>query len=325
MRRTLSLAALMCAVSLLAACGHPVEVPPAYVGKLSTSSGLQKGIVQPSKIMLESWCRNCDSLILAQASDFAVKEEMDVFMPADKLNLHVEIRGTVAISPDPENVEKIFARVPAIATKEDERVRVIGMDIVYATYTQPLVREVTRTIITKYPIQQVMEQRDSIGEEIWSKLREKLAATPTTFVQFGLADVQPPPVIVKAQEAAKEREVGIATAEANKSVRLKEAEADLEVAIKQQQVELKEAETQILVDRKLADVSEAVIAQRSLKVLDKLAGSNNQIFVIPTEMFRNPALLVGFGQQVFRDRPRRTVPNPAALDPAPAAPAAEEP
>lgn len=31
-------------------CGPIVEVPPAHIGKLTTSSGLQEGIISPSKI-----------------------------------------------------------------------------------------------------------------------------------------------------------------------------------------------------------------------------------------------------------------------------------
>ena len=50
-----TLAALMIATTALSGCGTAVEVPPAHVGKLSTESGLQEGIIHPSKFRLEGF------------------------------------------------------------------------------------------------------------------------------------------------------------------------------------------------------------------------------------------------------------------------------
>lgn len=287
------LAAVLLCAPLLFACGQTVEIPPAHVGKLSTSSGLQEGIIQPSKMRLSNLCIVCDNLVLAEASDYAVKERMQIFIPRDKLNLKVDVRGTFAISSNQANVEKIFARIPADATPSD-RVTKISMKKVYGTYANPVIREVVRAIITKYSIAEVMENRDAISTELAKAVRERLKATPITTIYFGLADVQPPDVIVKAQEAAKEREIQIQRAEADKLVKLKEAEAALEVAIKQQQVDLKEAETQVLVNQKLAEgVNRAFIAQRSLKILEQMAQSNNKIFFLPMEAMSNPSMILG--------------------------------
>jgi hypothetical protein len=294
MKRIVTLLIFFATIPLLVACGTTVEVPPAYVGKLSTKSGLQSGIIQPSKLRLSDWCMTCDNLILAEASDYAIKEEMPIFMQADTLNLKVEVRGTVAISSDEENVEKVFARLPASPVENNDRISKIGMEKVYVTYAQPIIRETTRTIITKYNIKQVMENRDAIGQEIWQMVRDKLKTTPITMVQFGLADVQPPPVIVEAQEKAKGREIAIQQAEADKQVALKTAEAAYEVAVKQQSVDLKEAETQVLVEEKLSrSVNQAFIAQRSLRVLEEIAKSPNKVMFLPLEAFSNPALILG--------------------------------
>lgn len=292
MRKLLALVLL--SSPFLVACGTSVEVLPAHVGKLSTKSGLQAGIIQPSKLRLSDMCRTCDSLILAEASDFAIMESMPIFMQKDTLNLKVEVRGTVAISSDEANVEKVFARIPSTPVEGSSRVSKISMQTVYVTYAQPVIRETTRTVITKYDIKYVMENRDAIGEEIWQAVRERLKATPITMVRFGLADVQPPPVIVEAQEKAKSREIAINQAEADKQVALKVAEAAYEVAIKQQQVDLKEAQTQVLVEQKLSEgVNQAFVAQRSLRVLEQLAKSDNKVFFLPLEAFTNPALLLG--------------------------------
>ena len=140
---------------------------------------------------------------------------------------------------------------------------------------------------------QVMENREEISAELSKKVRARLKSTPITTIRFGLADVQPPKVIVDAQEAAKKREIEIQKAQADKIIKLTEAEAALEVAIKQQDVDLKEAETQVLVNKKLAEgVTQAWVTQRSLKVLEKLQNGNH-VILMPTEAYSNPAMMVG--------------------------------
>lgn len=73
MRASLAFAGLVAISASLAGCGRAVEVPTAYVGKLSTPDGLQKEIIPPSKIRLTNNCVTCDNLILVQASDLAIK------------------------------------------------------------------------------------------------------------------------------------------------------------------------------------------------------------------------------------------------------------
>ncbi|MFC1802183.1 SPFH domain-containing protein [Patescibacteria group bacterium] len=279
------------AVSLSGCFGEVVEIPPAHVGKLSTSSGLQQGVIPPSKIRLDAFCVVCDSIILAEASDHGVLEKMKIFMPKDKLNVILDVRGVFSVSSKEANVEQVFARLTA--NPVSKRVSLIPMTKIYLTYGQPVIREVVRTVVTKYSIMEVMENRDAISLELAKTVREKLNSTPITTIRFGLADVQPPDVIVNAQEATKKREIEIQRAEADKMVKLKEAEAALEVAMKQQEVDLKEAETQVLVNKKLAEgVTSAWVTQRSLKVLEKLQDGNH-VILLPTEVYKNPATIIG--------------------------------
>jgi regulator of protease activity HflC (stomatin/prohibitin superfamily) len=176
------------------------------------------------------------------------------------------------------------------------------MNKVYATYAQPVIREAVRSVITQYNIEQIMENRDAVSQKLTQIVREKLKSTPIQIIRFGLANVQPPQVIVDAQEAAKKREIDIQQAEADKLVKIKEAEGRLEIAKKQQQVDLYEAETQVLVQKKLdKGVTPAYIAQRGLKALELLAQSNNKVILLPTEALTNPAIMVGVMQEAGKD------------------------
>jgi regulator of protease activity HflC (stomatin/prohibitin superfamily) len=217
---------------------------------------------------------------------------MRIFIPKDELNLELEVRGTFAISNNEENVNKVFARISP--NKLSDRIYYIQMDTVYQTYAQPIIREAVRSIITNYTISEIMNNREAIGQELAQSVIEKLKNTPITSIYFGLADIQPPQVIVRAQESAKEREIAIKEAENEKMVSLKKAEAAYEVAVKQQEVDLKEAETQVLVNKKLTEgVNEAFVTQRALKVLASLAENENTVFFLPMEAMKNPSIMMG--------------------------------
>lgn len=301
--KKLSKLLLMFAVIGLTACGEPVEVPPAHVGKLSTESGLQEGIIPPSKFRLEAFCINCDNLILVETSDYAVKEQMKVFIPKDQLNLDVDTRGIFSVSADEQNVEKIFNRITSTSIGTgSNRIRNISMNHVYQIYAQQVIREITRSILAEHTIMEIMSNRDQISTLLFQRVVKELKGTPIKVIRFGLADVQPPMVVINAQEARKKREVEIQRAEADKLVKLKEAEAALEVAIKQQQVDLKEAETQVLVNKKLAEgVNTAFVTQRWLKIMERMANNPDaKVFVLPSQAIGDPALMMSINQQALK-------------------------
>ena len=267
------------AAVLVAACGEHVEVPPAHVGKVLTKNGYAPEIIPPSKFRLDACWAYCDALITLEARDSGLLETMEVFMPKDKLNLTVEVRGTFSITSDQKTVDAIYDRVPANAGR-------IAAGVVYATYGQQAVRGIVRSEITKYTIADVLEQREAIGQNIHAAIAKKLSdtATPILVSRFELANVQPPKVIVEAQQAAKEREIDIQKAEADAQVELVKAERDLEVAKKNRLVEREKAEA-IAEQNKIAaqSITPQLLAYRKLEVADRvyseLAKSSNVIIV----------------------------------------------
>lgn len=280
---------VLAVAAFLSACGEPVEVPPAHVGKILTADGFKDTVLPPSKFRLDPCFSLCDKLVIAEASDYSKKEVMTVFMPKDDLNLTVEVRGIFAVSNEDDNVNRIFARIPAQATNQGSTSS-IPMDTVYETYAAQIIREVVRSGLANYEITEVMNNRDRIGAELHEKISNRLELTPITVAQFGLADVQPPEVIVRAKEAAKEREIEIQRTEADKQIALKKAEAELELADKDQQIRLKKAETIREENKIVADsVTDAYIEYRRLEVLEEAAKSDATIF-FPIEMTESAGL-----------------------------------
>jgi regulator of protease activity HflC (stomatin/prohibitin superfamily) len=284
----------------LCSCGARVEVPTAHVGKIKTEAGLEEGLKYPSSFRLPASLVVKNELVLVETSHFSVDEKIQLFMPKDQLNLTFDIRATMFI--DPERSEELFARLTARQTDQD-RVLLIPATTVYETYGSQLVRSKVRTVLSEYTIAEIMAKRETINDELAKAMTDLFSGKkyPIGVIQFGLADIQYPEIIIKAQELAKEREVQIQTAEAQKAVQLKEAEAALEVARKQQEIDLVEAETQVLVEQKISEaVSEAFVTQRALKVLDKMADNPNKTFILPMEAFTQPEMLMGIYSDVFR-------------------------
>jgi hypothetical protein len=300
MKKLVSLVMVAAVISIGTGCGNRVEVPPAHIGKIMSKTGFEKGIKFPSAFRLPYDAWNPPKLVLTEASDNALSEAaLQVYMPKDKLNLTVDIRGTYTISSAEKNVDKIFAKI----TPRDGRNRftmIVTAGRVYDTYAKQVIRESARTILTQYEISYVMENRDAVSTELFSRITEKLKDSPIKINRLGFADIQPPTVIVAAQIAAKEREVEIQKAEAQKQIDLAQADAALAVAKKQQEVDLIEAETQVLVNQKLAEgVTQAFVTQRGLRILEGMAKSDNKVFFMPQEVFSNPALLIPSLQDAY--------------------------
>jgi regulator of protease activity HflC (stomatin/prohibitin superfamily) len=280
-------------ISALSGCfGEVVEVPTAHRGKITTVTGLAENVLTPSKVRLSSLCIVCDNLIIAEVADYSAKEKMSLFMPKDRLDLVFEVRGTFATSDSQADLNMIFDRVSPVTVTN--RVSKITSNTIYHTYAQQIIRDRVRAVIAKYDIATVMENRESIGIELRDAVQEGLKGRPIKVLNFGLAHMQPPAVVIAGEETRKKREIEINEAEAKKKIRLKEAEADLEVAISKQAIELKEAETQVLVEQKLKEgFSEAYVAQRALKILEKMAASDNKVIYLPTEALKNPSVMIG--------------------------------
>lgn len=270
-------------------CTDKVEVPTAYRGKIASPAGLSD-IMKPQRFRM--WNPTGQkSLILVDVADHPVEiTGMKVFIPEDELNITVDLRGMLSIRDGDEHINRIIDKVPL--SRSDKTTRMITWESVYKTYGEPVLRSVTRTILTTNSIDTIMETRGAVSKAVWQSVSEELKDTPLELKRLDLADVQPPDIIVEAKEAAKEREVAIRKAEAQKEVALTEAQANLEVALKQQEIDLLEAETQLKVQQKLSEgISDAWITQRTLTILNNFSTNDSKTVVLPLEFLRHPELL----------------------------------
>lgn len=289
MRKLVSLLFVFVLLGCCVGCGERVQVPPAHVGKILTKNGYAPETVPPSKFRLPACMAYCDKLVLLEAADKGFSENMVVFMPKDKLNLTVEVRGTLSILTDQKTVESIFDRVTSTVWAEDKSIGYIALTQVYKTYGQQAVRGVIRSEIVKHSISDILAQREAIGENIHSTLSAKMkdSSVPILVSRFELANVQPPKVIVEAQQAAKEREIDIQKAEADAQVDMVKAERDLEVAKKTRLVEREKA-LAIAEQNRIAakSITPQLLAYRKLEVAERIysdLSKSNNVIIVPAD------------------------------------------
>ena len=288
MKKILTIALLSIGAFSLIACGAKVEVPPAHLGKVLTKNGYSPETLSPSKFRLPPCFAYCDKLVLLETADNSFVESMPIFMPVDKLNLTVEVRGTLTIPTDKSIVDPLYKRLTSKATN-DRNISIIGATTIYRTYGQQALRGIVRSEITKHTISEILSNREAIGESIHAAITKKLyeTNTPIKISRFELDNVQPPQVIVTAQEKAKEREIAVQQAEADANVKLTEAKLALEIAKKDSLVESERAED-IAEQNEIASksITAEVLAYKKLETAEKIymaLSKSDNVIIVPAD------------------------------------------
>lgn len=237
---------------ILSACGQPVEVGPAEVGKVMTKDGYQEGIISTSKFRLPACFAYCDKLVVLDVSDQTKVTNMQIFMPEDKLNLNVGLQMTLSI--DTTKVNSLFSTIPP--TEHNDKT-LISFNRIYATYAENVIAARTREYLTKFSIAEVASSRQKINSDLRALLmKEFKGSTPFLVRNIGLS-ITYPRIITDAQEnAAKRRE------------QIQQEEAQLEISKVQLERQLQEARLQRQIDFEKAK-GEAAAQKIQREVVDK--------------------------------------------------------
>lgn len=279
-------------VLAVSACADRVEVPPAHVGKILTKNGYKPETVPPSKFRLDMCIFYCDKLVTLAIADFGHKEKFRLFMPTDQLNMSLDVRMTGAIND--KAIDNIFDRIPPVNNN-------ISVKNVYNTYAQPVIRDVVRRVVAKYSINEIASSRESLSRELFREVTAALDGTPIQIKRLGVADVQFPKVITEAKERAAERRELIQQEKAQFEIQKIQMERDLEREKMNRAIAREKAIGQKEVNDLLAkSVTDKYLAYRTLEVLDKMAESQNKVF-LPVEALGT----IGLQQAVFSDEMKR--------------------
>lgn len=266
--RRFGIVVAVAAAALLSACGKAVEVPPAHVGMISTKDGYQENLIPTSKFRLP-WCWTyCDRLVTLDVADKAYKEDLQIFIPEDQLNLQVTVQSTLSI--EPKKTKELFKAIAPKAT-DDNQLSMIENIQVYRTYASQIIQKEVREYLSKYSISQIASSNEKINAELAVRLSTILSERTPFNVRFvGITGLKYPEIITKAQEAAAERREAIQQEEAQAKVTEVKLAAQLKEAQLQRAIEKEKAETEALAQRTLAaSVDTNVLKLRQLEI-DKI-------------------------------------------------------
>jgi regulator of protease activity HflC (stomatin/prohibitin superfamily) len=238
MKKIMKIVTPLLLVTTLSGCfwGEKVEVPPASVGMVLGKNGYQGDIIPPSRFRLPYCFLNCDKLVVIEAGDVGMKEEMTVLMPQDNLDLGVDVRFTLALSEDRNQILSVFDRV--VPTRLESGNFGTTLDQIYVTYGRAVVRNVVRSTLSEYSIAEIAANQSAVSEALRQSVSAGLERTPLEIKQFGLANIRFPDVITQAREAAQSRKIDVERAEADAQVKIREAQARLEVTRAEREADL---------------------------------------------------------------------------------------
>lgn len=269
LKKLVKFTAVVATALALTACGESVQVPPAHVGKIMGRDGYQANLIPTSQFRLP-WCFTyCDKLVLLDVSDKSNYERLSIFIPEDKLNLGVEIRTTLSVSP--KRTEELFSsRSP---TKVDGSVYLINGDDIYRTYAAQIIQAEAREYLSTMSIAEIASSNEKVNADLRQRISKALTArTPFDVRYVGLTKIEYPKIITDAQEAAAERREAIQTEESQLKIAKIRLERELEEARLRRAIEIEKAETEAAAQRKLAEsVDPRVLELRKLEIQRTIA------------------------------------------------------
>jgi hypothetical protein len=267
-----SAALAMIAVVALQGCSFEV-IPPAFKGKILTTSGYNPEILEPGKETL--WGR--DELVLLETGTRTVAETITVKME-DKLDLTFDVRFRTRIGGDKKVLNQMFND---IQVKEKR----VTLQQVYGVYGLDVVQSVSRSVVGKYKTEDVGANFDKITADLADRLVKAMANSPLEVSNVTLGNLKYPKVITEAIEKQQERLLAIETETNQQAIETVKRDNQLRLAQLDRDIELTKAKTLRDANAITADgLSPALLQYRALDVQERMAENDAAVFV-PYEAF----------------------------------------
>lgn len=165
MKKVLRITTALALAAAVSACnpiiGEKVEVPPASVGMVYGKNGYEGDIIPPSRFRLDTCFANCDKLVIIEAGDIGLKESMKVLMPKDNLDLGIDVRFTLALSQNKQEILSVFDRV--VPTRLQSGNYGTTLNVIYNTYGAAVVRNVVRSELSKFSIAEIADNQEAVS------------------------------------------------------------------------------------------------------------------------------------------------------------------
>lgn len=248
-------ATILALAGVIVGCGEKVSVPPGHFAKLLTKDGYQEEMIPASEFRLPACLTYCDRLVVVDGTDRPYNEEMEIFIPADKLNIGIQLKATLSV--DPKRVNPLFGSLPQVA--ETAQYSNITAQAIYGTYAQQIMLAEVRAYLTQYSIAEITSNNEKINQDLQAILQKAMERnTPFNVKYAGITKFSLPPIITQAQENSAKRREAIQQEEAQLAVSKVQLERELQEAKLQRQIEKEKSETESI---KIQAQAQSVTAQ----------------------------------------------------------------
>lgn len=261
-------AAALALVATVALTGCSFEtIPPAYKGKILTTTGYNPEILEPGK--LTTYGR--DKLILLETGTRKVTETLTVKMD-DKLDLTFDIHMRTRIGGSDKALNAMFND---IQVKDS----IVSLPQIYSVYGLDTVQSAARSVVGKYKTEDVAANFDKITKDLQTRLIADMANSPLEVSNITLGNLQYPKVITDAIEKQSERKLAIETETNQQAIETVKRENQLKLAQLDQEVELTKARTLRDANNITANgLSPMLLQYKALEVQEAMAGNNAAVF-----------------------------------------------
>ena len=211
-------------------------------------------------------------MVILDTSTRMITERITVKM-SDNLDLPFELHFRTRIHGSDNTINAMFNDI----THEDYRV---SLDRVYLVYGKNVVSNAARTVMSKYRVDEVAVNFEKINNDIHTEIKKRMVGNPLEVSDVTLAKISYPPIITEAVEKQQERELAIVTEKNQQAIEMLKKQNELELASADYQIRIKRAEAIRDENKITSDGLNPVLLQyRNLEVLEKMAESENKVFV----------------------------------------------
>lgn len=260
-------ASILAAAIMLAGC-EVSTVPPAAKGKILSSSGYSVDVKETGKY----WLFGFKNMVILDTSTRMISENINVKM-SDNLDLPFQLHFRTRIQGDDKTINAMFNDI----THDDYQV---SLDKVYQVYGRNVVTNAARSVMSKYKVAEVAANFEKINNDIYAEINKRMVGSPLEVSDVTLANISYPPVITQAVEKQQERELAIVTEKNQQAIEMLKKENQLKLADADYAIRVKKAEAVREENRITSEgLNTTLLHYRNLEVMEKLAESENKVFV----------------------------------------------
>ena len=278
----------MCLIVLLTLCliGCGDVVAP---GTTVLVMGAGGGSTKHTSGVYHAWGRDKTYSLSTNLDSFTEKMKI---LCKDEINMDVDVKWIGSFKLDNKaNIDVITKKVKAtqIGGKNSKEYR-LSLATFYMTAISPLVREISRTVISPYETDNIKDNRPEIKKEIKKRVIAKLTELnyPVDTSDVLLSNLDYPPEVTTQRKAIKNAELSDKKKAAEAVARIAEAKRNAEIAMEEGKALVVKTTAEAKANKILsASITPQILAMEQWNAFKEAArGTNNETFFIPYETIR---------------------------------------